>query len=431
MVAGFTAGTLIGRSWHDKSVPFVADDLGAWLVSLLADAGRKRLTAWVLGTDQERALRQAATAAVSRTAEEFRPDDSAGVAELMMVVSEVFNDPAPDASLRMQGTLLEMLQAGIAGQLAVLDDADLTGTGKSSAQVLELSATTLAESLTGHMVQEIVVRGSRGGSLEPLAAQLNHDVTHLQGQRLEGSVGQLADEVREALSRLDAVRSIPVSPPPTPVATVSHIQAESVSLLVDSDTAAPDERLQRLLNASDVRTRRRLRVLGLSEARIDAVITWTRTRRLPAEVVSLAPGCLLVLVGELGAGKSEIAEAWHREAIAAATDGQSPFPVWLSAGAAAGRTFDELVAAQAGGQGIVASRGCDIVIDELDALPDARAVNSVLDEAANFASTRGNVRVLATVRPGYRGILPSEQYRVPLLEPDDAFALVNAAGNDR
>jgi hypothetical protein len=35
-------------------------------------------------------------------------------------------------------TLLEALQAGIAGQLAVLDDASLTGTGQSSADVLEV-----------------------------------------------------------------------------------------------------------------------------------------------------------------------------------------------------------------------------------------------------------------------------------------------------
>jgi hypothetical protein len=36
-------------------VVFVADDLGAWLVGLLADAGRKKLTALVLGSDQQRA----------------------------------------------------------------------------------------------------------------------------------------------------------------------------------------------------------------------------------------------------------------------------------------------------------------------------------------------------------------------------------------
>jgi hypothetical protein len=43
---------------------FVAGDLAAWPVGLLADADRKKLTALVLGSDQERAPRQAATAAV-------------------------------------------------------------------------------------------------------------------------------------------------------------------------------------------------------------------------------------------------------------------------------------------------------------------------------------------------------------------------------
>lgn len=59
---------------------FVADDLAAWLVSLLADAGRKKLTSLVIGTEQERALRSAATAAVRHTAGEVRPGDAEHVA---------------------------------------------------------------------------------------------------------------------------------------------------------------------------------------------------------------------------------------------------------------------------------------------------------------------------------------------------------------
>ena len=52
---------------------FVADDVGAWLVGLLADAGRRRLSTLVLGTDQERALRRVAGTAVQLTAAELRP----------------------------------------------------------------------------------------------------------------------------------------------------------------------------------------------------------------------------------------------------------------------------------------------------------------------------------------------------------------------
>ena len=52
----------------DAYVLFAADDLGAWLVGVLADAGRRKLTALVLGSDRDRALRQAAAEAVRLTA---------------------------------------------------------------------------------------------------------------------------------------------------------------------------------------------------------------------------------------------------------------------------------------------------------------------------------------------------------------------------
>ena len=193
---------------------FVADDLTAWLIGLLADAGRKKLTTLVLGDEQERALRSAATAAVRRTAEELRPGDDEQAAQLAMVVSQVFGEPVPGAPLRGQATVLEGLQAGIAGQLAVLDNACVTGTGQSSADVLGVAGAVVAAKLTGHLVREVVVRGSRGGPLFPLASQLNDDVTHLQGQRIEDMVGQLAGELRQALARLDttpAVAPVPVA----------------------------------------------------------------------------------------------------------------------------------------------------------------------------------------------------------------------------
>jgi len=168
-------------------VVFVADDLGAWLVGLLADAGRKKLTALVLGSDQERALRKAADAAVQDTAAEMSPSaEQAG--QFAMMISGVFRDPVPDASLAGPVTMLEGLQAGIARQLAVLDDSDRTGTGQSSAE----AGAVLAEKLTGYLVRQIMFRGSGGGPLTPLADQLNHDLTHLQGQRVEGMLARLA-----------------------------------------------------------------------------------------------------------------------------------------------------------------------------------------------------------------------------------------------
>src|ERR1035438_5736130 len=155
--------------WETAGVPFVADDLGAWLVGVLADAGRRKLTGLVLGSDQERALRSAATAAVQRTAGELRPGDEEQAEHVALVISQVFKAPVPDVPFAGRGTVLEGLQAGIAGQLAVLDDASLTGTGQSSAYVLRVEAPELAEKLTAHLLREIVVRGSGGGPLFPLA----------------------------------------------------------------------------------------------------------------------------------------------------------------------------------------------------------------------------------------------------------------------
>jgi hypothetical protein len=174
---------------------FVADDLASWLVGALADAGRRRLITWARGSDQEHALKQAATAAVQLTAAELYPEEGERAEELAMVVNQVFSTPVPAATSAGQETLLEAIQAGVAGQLAVLGDASLTGTGRSSADLLGVSAGELAQKLTGHLVGEVMIRGAHGGPLEPLAAQLNHDVTHLQAQRLEVMVGRIANEL--------------------------------------------------------------------------------------------------------------------------------------------------------------------------------------------------------------------------------------------
>ena len=201
--AGGNSGKLHG-GWQTAGVVFVADALGGWLVGQLADAGRKKLTELVLGSEQERALRRAADAAVWATAEEMSPSGGEQAGQVAMVISEVFRDPVPDAPLAGPVMLLEGLQAGIAGQLAVLDDAGLTGTGQSSADVLGVPGTVLADRLTGHLVREIIVRGSGGGPLTPLADQFNHELTRLQGQRIEGMLARLAGEVRDALARPDS-----------------------------------------------------------------------------------------------------------------------------------------------------------------------------------------------------------------------------------
>ena len=224
------------QGWETTDVVFLADDLGAWLVGLLADAGRKKLTTLVLGTDQERALRQAATAAVQLTARELDPSGGDQAGQLAMVMSEVFSEPTPDEPLARQATLLEGLQTGIVQKLAPLGDVGLTGTGQSSSELLGVPTTVLAERLADYLVREIMLRGSRGGPLAPLADQLNHDVTHLQGQRLEGMLARLANEVQDALAQAartwsNAMTNQPVRLLPRPAFLVGREE-----LLVDLDT---------------------------------------------------------------------------------------------------------------------------------------------------------------------------------------------------
>jgi tetratricopeptide (TPR) repeat protein len=197
---------------RDAGMAFVADNLGAWLIGLLADRGRRRLTTVVLGTDQERALRQAATVAVQLTASELSSGDAEQMAQLAMVVSQVFGEPVPAAPLAGQGTVLEALQAGIAARLAVLDDASLTGTGQSSADVLGVPGNVVADTLTGHLLREIVSRGSCGGPLEPLANQLSHDKAYLLAERVEGKVDRLDDKLLEVLARIDNTRAAAAAP---------------------------------------------------------------------------------------------------------------------------------------------------------------------------------------------------------------------------
>jgi hypothetical protein len=70
---------------------FVAEAFAGWLFGQLADASRNRLGGWLLGSDQQRALQQAATAAIWATARQLRPiptatDDARGPDYLARII---------------------------------------------------------------------------------------------------------------------------------------------------------------------------------------------------------------------------------------------------------------------------------------------------------------------------------------------------------
>jgi len=167
---------------------FVVDDLVGWVVGRLADAGYQRLVMRVRGSDQEHALKEVVTAAVQATVSEIGPSDGEEADRIAEQINKAFRRRNPVPLPPGQTAVLEALQAGIAGQLSVLDDDGQSGVSLPGSPVSEVAA-----KLTGHLVRKIQVRGSPGGPLADLADQLNHDLTHLQGQRLEGMLAQVLD----------------------------------------------------------------------------------------------------------------------------------------------------------------------------------------------------------------------------------------------
>ena len=226
-MAGLVSSAQAG--WETAGV-FVVDDLVGWLVGRLADAGYKKLATLLRGSDQARALKQAVMAAVQATANEIGPSDEEEAEQVAEQISKAFphRDPVPLPPGRP--TLLEALQAGIAGQLSVLDDA-----GGPAVSLPGVPAGEVAAKLIGHLVREIQIRGSRGGPLADLADQLNHDLTHLQGQRIEGMLGQVLDW----LGHGQAPHGGAAGPVGWPLAEVGDPFALEVHRPVEPDTPQP------------------------------------------------------------------------------------------------------------------------------------------------------------------------------------------------
>jgi tetratricopeptide (TPR) repeat protein len=192
-------------------VPFIADDLGAWLIGLMADAGWKWAKTLVLGTDQQRALRSAAAAAIQLTATEVHADNEESAQHLARVIDQVFHESVPSATAAGETTLLEALQARIAAQLAVLDDADLTAVGEPASAWLGVPGAVLAGLLTDYLLREIRFGGARGGPLAPLAARLDDDTTHLQLRLIDGKVDRLDDKLIALIASFRAGAAAPTA----------------------------------------------------------------------------------------------------------------------------------------------------------------------------------------------------------------------------
>ncbi|WP_423461849.1 NACHT domain-containing protein [Promicromonospora sp. MS192] len=141
-------------------------------------------------------------------------------------------------------------------------------------------------------------------------------------------------------------------------------------------------------------------------------------------------GQVVVLLGDYGAGKTEIAESWHRAAIRELdkTD-TAPLPVWLYARDLAGLTMEGAVDRQVGTiwrRG----RGACIVVDGLDEADRAAAAQAILESAQVLSRSHAGVRVLLTARPGVLSPTDREKVEAPLLSEAEALELVELTSGE-
>lgn len=145
------------------------------------------------------------------------------------------------------------------------------------------------------------------------------------------------------------------------------------------------------------------------------------------KVLDVPAGGVIVLEGDFGSGKSEMAETWHRACIEDfVADRNTPFPVWLGAREALNPTLEDSIERQLG-TAWRHGRGASIAIDGLDEIEPA-AAQAVLDAARVLSRTFTHVRVLLTARPGILAPLPDEVRAAEILPEKDALQLVETRG---
>lgn len=154
-----------------------------------------------------------------------------------------------------------------------------------------------------------------------------------------------------------------------------------------------DEYLSRGAAASDSRIERRRAGAGLDQTQI------ARIKHLlppvPDELSTFATGRLIVLTGPLGAGKSDIAEAWLRSAIISAqANPDAPVPVWIA--------IDELESSlelhvrKELGLIVLENLGAEIVVDGLDQRADR--AEKIIRQASSLTERWPRSRVVLTSR---------------------------------
>lgn len=194
-------------------------------------------------------------------------------------------------------------------------------------------------------------------------------------------------------------------------------------------TEAQDEQarmgwLQALRRASLARSMERWLAAGVRRKDAQIFFEDHSVGQPPTHIRPSAEKPLVLLVGELGSGKSLYGERIHLGAIdLAEADAMAPLPVYLRARDMVAGLEQEILAAVRG-LGDAGTQGVALVLDGVDEAPLSVA-SSCLSQARVLVEEWPNTTVLVTARPVAEYGRAQEAVRVPLLSDAESYALMS------
>lgn len=176
------------------------------------------------------------------------------------------------------------------------------------------------------------------------------------------------------------------------------------------------------------------------ESRARAVVRWQAAGLAKSEAIELADDMsvgrpsddiqpstdrpLVVIVGEMGAGKSLAAERMMQQAIAnSISDRDAPIPVWLEASSINSEDLLKTIQTKATGLGELQRQGAFVVINGADEA-GAGSANNLLESARLVTNTWPNIYIVITSRPILNRLQKEEVSILDPLTENDSLALV-------
>ncbi|MGB3310511.1 MAG: NACHT domain-containing protein [Nodosilinea sp.] len=154
----------------------------------------------------------------------------------------------------------------------------------------------------------------------------------------------------------------------------------------------------------------------------------------PPDTLILEPGNVRILIGELGLGKTLIAQRLFQRALEQAIDNPNmPIPMYIELGQLKkGSSLEEIVQTESSDLGNVEAQGASIFLDGLDEV-ESRLASQLLSEAYILAETLPKTSVLITSRPtlSLEELEKNAQVSVPSLSEQQAYELIERVSGQK